>query len=119
MASPKQTPQGRGFDTSLNYFGHGNWGWTELEWLGSNSYNPHVPPAPESAIKDFWDTDGPANKLNGTGYEEDNFRDRMVTILDAHDPSTPFFLLYTPKIAHYPVQGLLAGRPFLISCSCD
>lgn len=27
MASPKQTPLGRGYDSSLGYFGHGNWVW--------------------------------------------------------------------------------------------
>ena len=29
MATPKHTPQGRGYETSLNYFGHGNWMYTE------------------------------------------------------------------------------------------
>ena len=32
METPTHTPKGRGFDTSLNYFGHGNWAWTEIEW---------------------------------------------------------------------------------------
>lgn len=38
-------------------------------------------------------------------YEELLFRDRLMSILDNHDASTPLFLLYAPKIAHYPVQA--------------
>ena len=32
MASPVMTPHGRGYDTALSYFSHGNWGWTQAEW---------------------------------------------------------------------------------------
>jgi len=42
MATPTHTPKGRGYNSSLNYFGHGNWGWSELEWGGSSAYNPLV-----------------------------------------------------------------------------
>lgn len=38
-------------------------------------------------------------------YEELVFRDRLMSILDNHDTSTPLFLLYAPKIAHYPIQA--------------
>eukprot|EP00911_Craspedida_sp_UC1_P001824 UC1_evm1s1395 len=106
MATPTHTPKGRGYETSLNYFGHGNWGWSELEWGGSSAYDPHVPPpADPTGIKDLWDTDKPASALNGTVYEELLFRQRMMDILDKHDPTTPLFMLYAPKIAHYPVQA--------------
>jgi len=27
------TPHGRGYDTALSYFSHGNWGWTQAEWV--------------------------------------------------------------------------------------
>ena len=38
MATPTHTPHGRGYDSSLNYFGHGNWAWSEGEWGGSTDH---------------------------------------------------------------------------------
>lgn len=102
MATPHHTPQGRGYDTSLSYFSHGNWMWTESEWLGSYNHRADVP---SPGIIDFWDTDHPASHLNGTGYEELIFRDRMLEILHNHDASKPLFLQYDSKIAHYPMQA--------------
>ena len=101
MATPHHTPQGRGYDTSLTYFGHGNWMWSETEWGGSEDHGKW----PQEGLVDFWDTDRPARKLNGTGYEEDIFRERMHSILTSHDPSTPLFLNYDSKVAHYPLQA--------------
>eukprot|EP01060_Flectonema_neradi_P000502 TRINITY_DN10315_c0_g2_i2.p1 TRINITY_DN10315_c0_g2~~TRINITY_DN10315_c0_g2_i2.p1 ORF type:complete len:532 (+),score=121.66 TRINITY_DN10315_c0_g2_i2:45-1640(+) len=102
MTTPHHTPKGRGYDSSLNYFGHGNWMWTEAEWLGSENGRTDFP-AP--TIIDFWDTDKPAYHLNGTGYEEYIFRDRMLDILHNHNQSVPLFLQYDSKIAHYPLQA--------------
>lgn len=102
MATPHHTPQGRGYDTSLTYFSHGNWMWTEAEWRGSYN-NRHDIPNP--GIIDFWDTDRPAIHLNGTGYEEYIFRDRILDILHNHDASKPLFLQYDSKVAHYPLQA--------------
>jgi arylsulfatase B len=102
MATPKHTPKGRGYDTSLNYFSHGNWMYTEAEWLGSYSNASDVP---SPGIIDFWDTDRPAKHLNGTGYEEYIFRDRMLSILKNHDQSKPLFLNYDSKLCHYPLQA--------------
>ena len=39
---PVSIPRGRGYDTSLNYFGHGNWMFTELEWQGSFNHRDGV-----------------------------------------------------------------------------
>jgi len=102
MATPHHTPHGRGYDTSLNYFSHGNWMWTEAEWRGSYN-NRHDIPKP--GIIDLWDTDHPASHLNGTGYEELIFRDRILDILHKHDASKPLFLQYDSKVAHYPIQA--------------
>jgi len=104
MATPHHTPQGRGYDSSLNYFGHGNWMYSELEWQGSFNHRPDIP---EYGIVDLWDTAEPASHLNGTGYEELLFRQRMLDIIADHDPSTPLFLQYDSKIAHYPLQAPL------------
>eukprot|EP00929_Paragymnodinium_shiwhaense_P048483 TRINITY_DN24505_c0_g1_i1.p1 TRINITY_DN24505_c0_g1~~TRINITY_DN24505_c0_g1_i1.p1 ORF type:complete len:449 (-),score=76.09 TRINITY_DN24505_c0_g1_i1:212-1558(-) len=102
MATPHHTPKGRGYDTSLNYFSHGNWMWSEKEWGGSTKNQSSIP---EEAIVDFWDTDKPARHLNGTGYEEYIFRDRMLHILHNRDQSKPLFLQYDSKVAHYPMQA--------------
>lgn len=106
MVTPHHTPQGRGYDSSLNYFGHGNWMWTETEWQGSFDHRGALPAQGDPAV-DFWDTDRPASHLNGTGYEELLFRDRMRSILEQHDKDTPLFLNYNSKIAHYPLQAPL------------
>lgn len=109
MATPHHTPKGRGYDTSLTYFSHGNWMWTEKEWLGSYAQKKTIPTAEEheekNGIVDFWDTDRPASHLNGTGYEEYIFRNRMLNILHAHDQSKPLFLQYNSKLCHYPMQA--------------
>jgi len=109
MATPHHTPKGRGYDTSLSYFSHGNWMYTEKEWLGSYKDKATIPTAEEddekNGIVDFWDTDRPARHLNGTGYEEYIFRDRMLDILHAHDQSKPLFLQYDSKLCHYPMQA--------------
>merc|ERR1711988_1427470 len=106
MTTPKHTPKGRGYDTSLNYFGHGNWMWTEVEWGGSQNHRSAIPTEQrDGTIVDFWDTDRPASRLNGTGYEEYIFRDRIQQILRSHPKDTPLFLNYNSKVAHYPLQA--------------
>ncbi|EGD76972.1 hypothetical protein PTSG_07315 [Salpingoeca rosetta] len=108
MATPTHTPKGRGYDTSLNYFGHGNWMWNEEEWQGSKDHAQYRPPCnPPDCFKDFWDTDKPASDLNGTAYEEIIFRDRLNEILHSHNPDQPLFLTYASKVAHYPLQAPL------------
>ena len=82
MATPTHTPHGRGYDSSLNYFGHGNWAWTQAEWGGSLD---HVAAVPQPTVVDLWDTDAPAAALNGTMHEEYLFRDRWLSILADHD----------------------------------
>ena len=113
MVTPKHTPQGRGYDTSLNYFGHGNWMWTEIEWGGSENHRDAFPTdmpgekrAGPTGVVDFWDTDKPASHLNGTAYEELLFRDRIQHILQNHPKDgTPLYLNYNSKVAHYPLQA--------------
>eukprot|EP00049_Salpingoeca_infusionum_P001522 m.48939 g.48939 ORF g.48939 m.48939 type:complete len:549 (+) comp11071_c0_seq2:65-1711(+) len=106
MATPTHTPKGRGYDSSLHYFGHANWMYTEHEWGGSENNKTSWPECnPPNCFNDFWDTDKPANMLNGTQYEEFIFRDRVNDIINAHDPSQPLFLTYASKVAHYPLQA--------------
>lgn len=77
--------------------------WSEAEWLGSGDHGEW----PDQGLVDLWDTDRPATHLNGTGYEEDIFRLRMLSILNQHDQAQPLFLNYDSKVAHYPLQAPL------------
>lgn len=101
MVTPTHLPKGRGYDSSLNYFDHGNWMYSHRSWDGSTKNLSNIP---EPSIRDLWDTDHPAVELEATGYEEYIFRDRMLKILHEHDKSTPLFLKYDSRIAHYPLQ---------------
>lgn len=101
MATPTHTPRGRGFDTSLGYFEHKNDFWTkgimqsECMTAGNGSYGN---------LTDLWDTDGPAQIT--PQYEEALFRDRVVSIIRHHpSPDEPLFILYTPHVAHCPLQA--------------
>ena len=94
-ATPDHTPAGRGFDTSLGYFS-GNDYFTEIYGTCKGTH-----------IVDLWDTNKPATGVNGTGpdnYEEALFLERLLSVVDNHDPSTPLFLYYAPHIAHRPLE---------------
>jgi arylsulfatase I/J len=134
--TPAHTPHGRGYDTSLSYFGHGNWMWDQAEWLGSyydkpanyskpgctRTTKPGWNANPVGCAIDLWDTEGPANTLNGTDNEEFIFMDRIHDILKSHTktkmalsltatPVTtppPLFLVYCPKLVHYPLEAPLS-----------
>ena len=110
MATPTHTPRGRGFNTSLGYFGHKNDYWTkgimQSDCLGHGE--------PYGTLKDLWDGDGPASIVEGE-FEEHTFRERALKIVQTHRmrleaesavgaPHTPLFLLYTPHVAHCPLQ---------------
>ena len=105
MATVTHTPRGRGFDSSLGYFEHKNDFWTKgimqskcLDAGGVGAY---------ANLTDLWDTDQPAasEMFDESVYEEGLFRDRALSILRAHDPRIPLFLLYTPHVAHVPLQA--------------
>ena len=101
MATRRHTPRGRGFDQSLIYYEHKNDYWDQtLLQSKCQKYNP---------IVDLWGDDnagheGPARELNGTAYEEYMLRDRVLSIIAAHDAARPLFLVYTPHVAHCPLQ---------------
>jgi arylsulfatase I/J len=106
MATPEHTPLGRGFDNSLIYFEHKNDYWDfgigQSDCLNYDNVS-------YTHIIDLWDTDQPADvdKLAGGNndyYEEFVFRDRFTKVINEHDSSTPLFLMYTPHVAHVPLQ---------------
>ena len=103
MATHDHTPKGRGFDSSLIYFEHKVDYWDEsLAQSSCMNYN--------ATIIDFWshapaEAEGPARALNGTAYVEYLFRDRVLSIIEQHDPAQgPLYLQYDPHIAHCPLQ---------------
>ena len=92
-ATYDHTPEGRGFDSSLIYFSSSNDYYTQQQ--GECDGTP---------IVDLWDSGRPARELNGTGYEEGFFRERILKIVQDHSTSTPLFLYYAPHIVHTPLE---------------
>ena len=102
MATVHHTPWGRGFDTSFGYFEHKNdmWSFAGMQSLCLSSDDPSY-----RNLTDLWDTEGPSNHtLTGDIYEEDLFRDRILNIVQSHDLTAPLGLVYTPHVAHCPLQ---------------
>ena len=103
MATHDHTPKGRGFDSSLIYFEH------KIEYYDQTLQQSSCA-ALDPTIVDLWShapgqPEGPARALNGTGYAEYLFRDRVLEIIAAHDPAKgPLYLQYDPHIAHCPLQ---------------
>lgn len=96
MATPKHTPNGRGYDTSLHYFSHKNDFWSQV--------NMQTCCQNDKSIIDFWRTDRGASDANGTGYSEFLFQRELVGIVEKHDPQQPMLLFYAPHVAHCPLQ---------------
>eukprot|EP00035_Acanthoeca_spectabilis_P003368 m.92872 g.92872 ORF g.92872 m.92872 type:complete len:439 (-) comp12086_c0_seq2:653-1969(-) len=103
MATPTHTPKGRGYETSLGYFHHGNSYWSDE--TGDLTCPVGV---------DLWDTGHPAHGLvpqqnkvewNETAYEEHFFMLRLLQILDSYTPSdeNPLFLFYAAHLVHDPL----------------
>ena len=101
MASKStQTPQARGFDSSLGYFHATNSYFDETNAGTSHANCGAVPGA-----VDLYEDDGPAKELNGSAYEERIFGARAVRLIREHGAAantggggggdgTPFFLYY-------------------------
>ena len=97
MATPDHIPKGRGFNSSLCYFHHDNDFYNET--AGTCDKDIH--------IVDLWGTDKPATSMNGTGpdnYEEGLFKERLLDIINNHDPSAPLFLYYATHAPHDPYE---------------
>jgi arylsulfatase I/J len=96
MATPKHTPNGRGYDTSLHYFSHKNDFWSQA--------NMQTCCESDQTIIDFWRTDHGASDVNNTDYSEFLFRNELVGIVEKHDAAKPLLLFYAPHVAHCPLQ---------------
>ena len=93
MATWDHTPLGRGFESFIGFFHHDNDYWNE-----------YVDFCEHTKIIDFWEDDAPARHLNGTGYEEGIFKNRILQIVNKHDENKPLFLYYAPHLLHTPLQ---------------
>ena len=91
-------PISRGFDTSLCYF-HG----AEDHYTQTVAGNIQCGRT-KTKTTDFWLNDGPAKDLNGTDYSMHMYRDRALSLLRAHDPTTPFFLYLAFANNHEPLE---------------
>ncbi|CAJ1355173.1 unnamed protein product [Effrenium voratum] len=96
MATPAHTPHGRGYDTSLNFFGHKNDFYSQS--------NIQTCCEEDQSIIDFWRTDRGASDANSTDYSEFLYEKELVGIVERHDPAVPLFLFYAPHVAHEPLQ---------------
>ena len=103
MSTFQHTPKGRGFDSSLIYYEHKVDYWDQT--LAQSSCANYG-----ATIVDLWshtptEEEGPARTLNGTAYVEYIFRDRVLDIIEQHNPSQgPLYLQYNPHVAHCPLQ---------------
>ena len=99
MATPKHTPEGRGYMSALNYWSHKNDFWTMVSDQSG---------CPGPNIVDLWQANssaaGIAWHLVGAGYEEYLFRDEALRVLAAHPPSVPLLLFYAAHVGHFPLQ---------------
>lgn len=96
MATPRHTPHGRGYDTSLNYFSHKNDFYSQS--------NMQTCCEKDQSIIDFWRTTSGASDVNGTAYSEFLYQNELLRIIDLHNPEDPIFLFYAPHVAHCPLQ---------------
>ena len=108
MATPTHTPEGRGFQTSLNYFHHGNNYWSQGTGdktcpVGIDLWNAPGGGAPGRAAHSIWNPN--STEGNIANYEETYFRERFLHVVAQHDPSAaPLFLYYAAHLVHDPLQ---------------
>lgn len=109
FATPDHTPQGRGYEQSLNYFHHQNDYWTMTK-LGKKDQCKNVP------IVDLWHNNGPAHGRNnsfscsqtnqkGCLYEDQLFADNVMKTISNRQTSKPFFIFWAPHTIHEADAG--------------
>jgi arylsulfatase A-like enzyme len=94
----KQTPHGRGFQTSLGYMNGACDHYTQTDGedgCGSNTAGHST---------DIWNTDQPGFGLNGT-YGDFMYVGRAVETILAHDASVPLFYYLAMQCAHEPMEA--------------
>ena len=123
VATPTHTPLGRGFDTCLCYFHHGNSYWDQGTGDLTCPVGIDLWDGQEGAAHSLWSPVANDNGMkNGSTYEEKLFRDRFMHIVAQHDPAAaPLFLYYAPHLVHDPLMvpqeyldmmSIAGGGPF-------
>ena len=101
--------------SSLHYFHHANDYWSSV------AGNCPVPSGGNQTygVVDLWQNangvEGPARGLNNTKnctqahqdgckYEDEIFAEGVLSLIEAHDPSTPLFLFWAPHNIHAPLE---------------
>jgi arylsulfatase I/J len=105
-----RTPMGRGYNTSLVYFGYRNDYWSEQDGACEVVGGGVVP------LVDLWDGAGPAvgqnnsfscsqaNQAASCVYEDELFLRRVLETIEAHDAATPLFLVWASHGVHTPYE---------------
>ena len=110
LATNTHTPHGRGYNTSLNYFDAANDYWTS-QFSSCLDKTTSLP-----TLTDLWDTTHPAigsnnswacsqaNQAKDCIWEDDRLQARLLSTIDAHDPTTPLFLFWSAHTVHEPYE---------------
>jgi arylsulfatase B len=103
MATPRHTPQGRGYDEFLGYFHHAVDYYTcGVTLTAIGEINVCL-----NQFTDLWLNDGPAPDnltSSGTIYLEDTLLDHTLQAIYSHPPSVPLFLVHSFHLIHTPLQ---------------
>ena len=90
------TPEGRGFNSSLIFFSHAidAFAHHDVDGLCNQLY------------VDLWDSGAPAKTLNGTGYFDELVVQRLLSVIATHDfDAAPLYIHWTPHVTHNPLQA--------------
>mmetsp|Transcript_18321 Transcript_18321/g.40070 ORF Transcript_18321/g.40070 Transcript_18321/m.40070 type:complete len:601 (+) Transcript_18321:53-1855(+) len=113
-ATPEHTPAGRGYETSLNFFGHTNDPWTFandgmkcdskplLDLFEMDETTP-FPGRPASRLQNPESCRHPGPRKECI-YEDQIFADRVQEIIRQHTSAEPFFIFWAPRVAHAPLE---------------
>lgn len=100
--SLRQTPLGRGFDTSLVYFEGAEDHFTQRTCQDPECIVPIN--ASSNSPYDLWANDGPAKSLAGTRYNGYMFNDEAVSFINEHNSAVPMFMYLAADNAHVPLE---------------
>jgi len=98
MATFKHLPLAKGYDTFYGYLSK------SIDYFTKQADND----CNGVFFADLWENDGPATsleELDRTTFVEYDFRDRVIDLIDSYaDSETPFFIVYSMHLPHYPSQ---------------
>jgi len=95
FASYGHLPIHKGYDSFYGYLDKAT------KYFGSISYND----CPHTGDVDLWEDDLPAAIPEQSHYIEFTFRDKVLQIIEDHDPEqSPLMLIYGSHLPHFPMQ---------------